>query len=378
MKFGLVAGEASGDLLGAGLIRALRELDPDASFEGVAGPAMVAAGCEQWEPSDSLAVMGLVEPLRHVPRLLRLRRSLLQRWTEAPPDVFIGIDAPDFNLGLEIKLRRTGVATAHYVSPSIWAWRAGRVRKVKQAADTVLCILPFEPSLYEQHGVDAVFVGHPKADEAPAFVDQDAARRDLGVDAAEIVAVMPGSRKGEVRRLGGILARAAARIAAARPDVQFVTPVAAPGLRPMFERQLLDAGVAARFRLVDGRSQVVMSAADVVLQASGTAVLEAALLRRPAVAVYRLSPLTYWVGRYLLRIRLRHYTLPNLLTRDPLVPEFMQHDARPGPIADAVVALLDDPERRRFISESFDRLREELALDANQRAAAAVIKLARR
>ncbi|MEJ2297332.1 MAG: hypothetical protein P8X94_02250 [Woeseiaceae bacterium] len=163
MKFGLVAGEASGDVLGAGLIRALRQQLPEARFEGVAGPAMVAAGCEQWEPSDSLAVMGLVEPLRHVPRLLRLRRELHRRWQASPPDVFIGIDAPDFNLGLETQLRRAGIRTAHYVSPTIWAWRAGRVNKVRAAADTVLCILPFEPEIYARHGVDAVFVGHPKA-----------------------------------------------------------------------------------------------------------------------------------------------------------------------------------------------------------------------
>jgi lipid-A-disaccharide synthase len=378
MKFGLVAGEASGDVLGAGLIRALREQIPDATFEGVAGPAMVEAGCDQWEPADSLAVMGLVEPLRHIPRLLRLRRELARRWTASPPDVFIGIDAPDFNLGLESKLRRVGVPTAHYVSPSIWAWRPGRVKKIRKAADTVLCILPFEPPLYEQHGVHAVFVGHPKAHEAPEKVDQDAARRELGVKGETIVAVMPGSRSGEVQRLGRILAEAACLIAAARPEVHFVTPVASAGLRPLFEQQLAEAGIAERFTLVDGHAQVVMAAADVVLQASGTAVLEAALLRKPAVATYRLSPLTYWLGRYLFRVKMTHYTLPNLLTSEPLVPEFMQGDAHPGPIADAVLGLLDDPDRRRAVSERFDRLRMELALDADQRAAAAVIELAQR
>lgn len=378
MKFGLVAGEASGDVLGAGLIRALREQIPDATFEGVAGPAMVEAGCEQWEPADSLAVMGLVEPIRHIPRLLRLRRELARRWTASPPDVFIGVDAPDFNLGLESKLRRAGVRTAHYVSPSIWAWRPGRVKKVRKAADTVLCILPFEPRIYAQHGVHAVFVGHPKAHEAPAIVDQEAARRELGIEAETIVAVMPGSRSAEVQRLGRILAEAACRIAAARPEVHFVTPVASAALRPLFEQQLAEAGIAGRFTLVDGRAQVVMIAADVVLQASGTAVLEAALLRKPAVATYRLSPLTYWLGRHLFRVKLTHYTLPNLLTSEPLVPEFMQGDAHPGPIADAVLGFLEDPDRRRAVGERFDRLRAELALDADQRAAAAVIELARR
>lgn len=376
MKIGLVAGEASGDVLGAGLIRAIRERIPDAEFEGVAGPEMVAAGCEQWEPSDSLAVMGLVEPIAHIPRLLRLRRELARRWRESPPDVFVGIDAPDFNLGLEKKLRKAGIKTTHYVSPSIWAWRPGRVKKVKKAADMVLCILPFEPGLYEEHGVNAVFVGHPKAHEAPEIVDVEAARVELGFGAGEVVAVMPGSRSGEVSRIGGIVAAAAKEILAARPGIRFVTPVAAPKLRPMIEQQLRDAGVEAQFTLLDGDAKLAMSAADVVLQASGTAVLEAALLRKPTVATYRVSPVTFWIARWL--VKLEHFTLPNLLTEQPLVPEFMQHDALPGPIAAEVIALLDDPERRRSISERFDRLRAELALDADQHAADSVIELARR
>jgi lipid-A-disaccharide synthase len=376
MKIGLVAGEASGDVLGAGLIRAVRARIPNAVFEGVAGPEMAAAGCEQWEPSESLAVMGIVEPLAHIPRLLRLRRGLAKRWRESPPDVFIGIDAPDFNLGLEIKLRKAGIKTAHYVSPSIWAWRPGRVKKVKKAADRVLCILPFEPALYEEHGVKAVFVGHPKAHEAPEIVDMEAARLRLGLDAGEVVAVMPGSRSGEVSRIGGIVAAAAREILAARPGVRFVTPVAMPKLRPMIEQQLDEAGVAEQFILLDGDSELAMSAADVVLQASGTAVLEAALLRKPTVATYRVSPLTYWIARRL--VKLEHFTLPNLLTEQPLVPEFIQQNALPGPIAAEVVALLDDPERRRSISERFDRLRAELALDADQHAADSVIELARR
>src|SRR5210317_588832 len=376
MKIGLVAGEASGDVLGAGLIRAVRARIPNAVFEGVAGPEMTAAGCEQWEPSESLAVMGIVEPLAHIPRLLRLRRGLAKRWRESPPDVFIGIDAPDFNLGLEIKLRKAGIKTAHYVSPSIWAWRPGRVKKVKKAAETVLCILPFEPRLYEEHGVNAVFVGHPKAHEAPEKVDAEAARRELGFGAGEVVAVMPGSRRGEVSRIGGIVAAAAKEILAARPGIRFVTPVATPNLRPIIEQQLRDAGVEAQFTLLDGDAKLAMSAADVVLQASGTAVLEAALLRKPTVATYRVSPLTYWIARRL--VKLEHFTLPNLLTDQPLVPEFMQHNALPGPIAAEVIALLDDPERRRSISERFDRLRAELALDADQHAADSVIELARR
>jgi lipid-A-disaccharide synthase len=323
--------------------------------------------------------MGLVEPLVHIPRLLRLRRELARRWTASPPDVFVGIDAPDFNLGLEIKLRRAGVRTAHYVSPSIWAWRAGRVRKVKKAADTVLCILPFEPKLYEEHGVNAVFVGHPKAYEAPEIVDTAGARALLGIAATEVVTVMPGSRQGEVQRLGGILAETMKIILKARPEVRFLIPVAAPGLKPLIVKQLEDAHVALPLvQLLDGGAQRAMSAADVVVQASGTAVLEAALLRKPTVATYRVAWLTYFIAVKLGLVKLTHYTLPNLLTEEPLVPEFMQQDAQPDAIAGAVIELLDNPERRRSISERFARLRQELALDADQHAADAVIQLAGR
>ena len=378
MKIGLVAGEASGDALAAGLIRALRSIVPNATFEGVAGPEMLAAGCEQWEPAESLAVMGLIEPLRHIPRLLRLRRNLARRWIASPPDVFVGIDAPDFNLGLEKKLRRAGIRTAHYVSPTIWAWRAGRAKKVKKAADTVLCILPFEPPLYAAMGVNAIFVGHPKADEAPDVVDTDAARRLLGIDAAEVVAVMPGSRSGEIERLGGVFAEVMKRLRDARPGLRFLIPAARPDLKETIAGQLAAAGLDPKdFSLLDGGSQRAMTAADLVLQASGTAVLEAALLRKPAVAAYAVSPLTFWLAKHVFRVRVEHITLPNLLTDEPLVPEYLQNEAQPGPIADAMLTLLDDPERRRAISERFDRLRQELALNADQRAAEAVIALAR-
>lgn len=378
MRVGLVAGEASGDLLGAGLIGAIREAIPDATFEGVAGPAMVAAGCEQWEASDALAVMGLVEPLAHIPRLLRLRRTLARRWTASPPDVFVGIDAPDFNLGLEIKLRRAGIRTAHYVSPSIWAWRAGRIRKIRKAADRVLCILPFEKAIYDREGMDAVFVGHPKADQLPVAVDAPSARAALRIDADQVLAVLPGSRRGEVMRLGATLAAAAGRLAAERPALRFVTPVATPALRPLIEGQLADAGVLDRFTLLDGQSESAMLAADVVLLASGTAALECALLARPMVAVYRVASLTYAIARGLRLVKLTHYTLPNLLTETPLVPEFIQGAAEPGAIAAAVRDMLDDPARCGMISERFAKLRGELALNADQRAAESIIDLARR
>ncbi|MGI9232713.1 MAG: lipid-A-disaccharide synthase [Woeseiaceae bacterium] len=376
MRIGLVAGEASGDLLGAGLLRELRARVPTAKFEGVAGPEMVAAGCEQWEPSESLAVMGLVEPLAHIPRLLRLRKNLLRRWCESPPDVFVGIDAPDFNLRLERNLRKRGVKTVHYVSPSVWAWRRGRIKTVKAAADIVLCILPFEKTLYDEHGVDAVFVGHPKADSLPTTVDSHEARRSLGLPAGELVAILPGSRSGEVARLGDILARTAKRLLDARPGIRFVTPVATPALRELIERPLITAGVADSFLLIDGNSETAMIAADVVLLASGTAALESALLGKPTIATYRLAAATHAIAIGLRMVKLTHYTLPNLLTDTPLVPEFMQKNAEPSLIAGAVAEMLDDPERRRFIRGEFAKLRSDLALNADQRAADAVIELA--
>ncbi len=378
MRIGLVAGEASGDVLGAGLIRAIRERHPDAVFEGVAGPLMVEAGCEQWEPTESLAVMGFVEPIAHIPRLLRLRRDLVRRWKASPPDAFVGIDAPDFNLGLEKKLRKAGIRTAHFVSPTIWAWRPGRARTVARAADMVLCIFPFEPPMYDEYGVEAVFVGHPRAEATPDQVDTAAARAELGIEDPEVVAVMPGSRGSEIDRLGRIFADSARAISIARPNVHFVTPIAARKLRAPIEQHLRDAGVYERFTLLDGQSQLALSAADVALQASGTAVLEAALLAKPTVASYRVSPLTWAIGKGLRLVKLTHYTMPNFLTEEPLVPEFIQQDARPELIAPAVIALLDDPERRRAISERFGRLKQELALGADQHAADAIIRLARR
>lgn len=375
MKIGLVAGESSGDLLGAGLVRELKRRYPDATFEGVAGPEMLAAGCEQWDAAESLAVMGLIEPLVHLPRLLRLRRDLVHRWRNSPPDVFVGIDAPDFNLGLEKKLRAAGIKTIHYVSPSIWAWRPGRIKTVKAAADKVLCILPFEKALYDQEGVDAEFVGHPRADSIPAVVDVDATRKALGLGAQEIVAVLPGSRASEVSMLGEILVAAAGLIAKTRNSIQFVTPVATPALRPAIEAQIAAAGLSQKFVLLDGDSERAMVAADVVLLASGTAALESALLSRPTVAAYRLGKTSYAIFSALKLLKLTYFTLPNLLTETPLVPEFMQDEARPEDIAAAVVELLDDPVQRQMISDTFAKLRIELAQNTNQRAADAVISL---
>lgn len=375
MKIGLVAGEASGDLLGAGLIRAIRERVPEATFEGVAGPAMVEAGCEQWEDAEQLAVFGLIEPLTHIPRLLKLRRSLAKRWTESPPDVFVGIDAPDFNLGLEKKLRKSGIRTVHYVSPSIWVWRAGRIETVRKAADRVLCILPFEKKIYDEKGIDAVFVGHPKATSLPADIDVASAREMLDIGAGPVVAVLPGSRVSEVERLGPVFATTAAMLLKHRDDLNFITPVASAKLRPLIEQQLAAAGVLDKFCLVEGDSIEAMSAADVVLLASGTAALESALLGKPTVAAYAIAKLGAVIAR-VIGLRNKYFTIPNLVADEALIPEFIQEDVKAGALAQSVWELLEDPARREEISRRFATLREELALGADERAADAVIELA--
>ena len=377
LRVGLVAGESSGDLLGAGLIKAVRERHPDAVFEGVAGPEMVAAGCEQWTDAEVLSMMGFVEPLKHLPKLLRLRRSLIARWRTNPPDVFVGIDSPDFNLGLETALKSSGIKTMHYVSPSIWAWRAGRLRKILRAADCVLCLLPFEPALYEQHDTKAVFVGHPKAGTLSPDIDVAGIRSSLNLSGeGKVVAVLPGSRGTEVSRLAPIFAAAAARIAANDDGIRFITPVARPKLRAVISSHLEQHGVAERFTLVDGKSIEAMSAADVVLLASGTAALESALLGKPTIAAYRVAALTYWTLYWFNMIKLQYFTLPNLLTEEPQVPEFIQYDAKPDAIANEVISMLDDPERCAGIRSRFAKLRGELALDADERAADALIRLA--
>jgi lipid-A-disaccharide synthase len=378
LRIGIVVGEVSGDQLGAGLIRALRAEQPDVRIEGVAGPAMREAGCEAWADADTLAVMGLVEPLKVLPRLLRLRASLVERWSADPPDVFVGIDAPDFNLGLEQALKAKGITTVHYVSPTVWAWRQGRVRKVAKAVNKVLCIFPFEQGFYEDHDVEAEFVGHPLADDVDPGIDVVKLRSELGLDAGKIVAVMPGSRRNEIARLGPAFAKACARLVERYPDLQFISPMVNPELRRAFESHIAAAGVSDRVKLIDGQAERAIVAADVVLLASGTASLQTALHGRAMVAAYRLSPLTLLLQRWLRLVKVNHFAMPNLLTQTPLVPEFLQNDATPEALSEAVGDLLDDDERRAAIEREFNALRGELARGAQQRAARAILELAQR
>jgi lipid-A-disaccharide synthase len=377
LRIGLVAGEASGDQLGAGLIRELKRLAPGAAFEGVAGPAMRAAGCEVLAESQTLAVMGLVEPLKVLPKLIRLRRTLIRRWIADRPDVFVGIDSPDFNLGLEIPLKQAGVPTVHYVSPSVWAWRQGRLAKIARATDKVLCLLPFEKAFYDRHGIAAEFVGHPLADKLEHGLPGREARAELGLASANVIAVLPGSRMSEVSRLGPVFAATCRRLLERQPDLGLVAPMAGADLRDLFRRQLERADVAAGVRLVDGRAQTAMAAADVVLLASGTAALEAALLGKPMVAAYRLAPATYLLAKSLRLVKVRHFTLPNLLTESPQVPEFLQSAASAEALSESVLALLADPGRRAAIAAEFAKLTHQLARGADRLAAQAVLGLAK-
>jgi lipid-A-disaccharide synthase len=377
MRIGLVAGEASGDQLGAGLIRACKALDPRLEFEGVAGTAMREAGCEAWEDSEALAVMGLIEPLREIPRLLKLRRLLIERWTRNPPAAFVGIDAPDFNLGLEIALKASGIPTLQYVSPSVWAWRPGRVRKVAQAVHRVLCLLPFEKAFYDRHGIAADFVGHPLADSILPGQARTPARERLGIRGKSVVAVLPGSRSSEVSRLGPVFAAASRLLADRLPDVGFVAPMANERLHAVFRSQVEQANVMSHYHFLDRNAQAAMAASDVVLLASGTAALEAALIGRPIVAAYKLAPMTYALARSLKLVKVRHFTLPNLLTEEPLVPEFLQSEATAGALSGSVSSLLEDADRRAAIELEFAKLRDQLARGANERAASAVLDVAR-
>lgn len=376
MRFVLVAGEASGDQLGAGLIEALRRLQPDARFAGIAGPAMQAAGCEAWAQTEELAVMGLAEVLRHLPRLARLRRQLVQRILADPPDAFVGIDAPDFNLRVAPALRAAGIRTVQYVSPSVWAWRRGRVKLLRAACDRVLCLLPFEAPFLEAAGVGATFVGHPLADAIPLGRDREAARRSLGLSTGPVVGLLPGSRLGEVGRLAGPFLGAAGLLARDFPGMQFVAPMASPAVRRAFAGELARCPPGVPVRLVDGRAREVMAASDGLLVASGTATLEAALVGCPMVVAYRFSAATYWLARILRLVRLQHFSLPNLLAGEALVPELLQSEASASRLAAELGDILRSPGRQQLLAQRFAGLHQQLRRNASQEAARATLAVA--
>lgn len=376
MRFALIAGEISGDLLGGSLIHALRARFPQAQFYGVAGPRMREAGCEAMDSIEALSVMGLAEVLKELPRLLRLRGELVRRLSGERPDCLIGIDAPDFNLGLEKRLRAQGVPTVHYVSPTVWAWRQNRVKGIATAVDLMLCLFPFEPKFYERNKVGAVYVGHPLADELDDSVAPGQARRTLGLPEQDAcIAILPGSRHGELKYLAAPLAQTAAWLAQRRPELRFVVPIAKPALRAEFERAIAQHAPSLRWQLLDGHSREAMRAADVVLLASGTATLECLLLGRPMVVTYRASRLSAFILRTLGMLKVQHVSLPNLLCGEPVVPELLQEQASAEHLGPAVMTLLENDPVRRGQTRAFDAVRAELRRGAAERAADAIAEL---
>jgi len=361
MRIALVAGEASGDALGAALIDALRKRFPGAQFAGVAGPRMIAAGCNAWFHSDELGVMGLTEVLRHLPRLLRLRGALQRRILGWRPDVFIGVDFKEFNLGLARRLKKQGLRTVQYVSPQVWAWRPDRARTIGEAVDLILCLFPFEPEFYREYGVRATFVGHPLADQIPMQVDRSAARAELGISAdARVLALLPGSRRAEVERLAAPFAGAAELLAARYPGLVCIAPMVTPELRELFAGHCTTLAPRAAVRMLDGKARQALVAADVVLVASGTATLEAALCKRPMVVAYRLGAITAFLLRQLGLVKVRHFSQPNLLADKELVPEFFQEQANAGTLADALGNWFDRPEQVARLQGEFGAIHEKL------------------
>ncbi|MCC6077063.1 lipid-A-disaccharide synthase [Pseudomonas sp. GCM10022188] len=372
LTIALVAGEASGDILGAGLMQALKARHPDARFIGVGGPRMQAEGLDSCFPMERLAVMGLVEVLGRLPELLKRRRRLIQTLIAERPDVFVGIDAPDFNLGVELELRQAGIRTVHYVSPSVWAWRQKRVLKIRRACDLMLTLFPFEAQFYEAQQVPVCFVGHPLADAIPLEADRLAARTALGLAERDaVVALLPGSRGGEVARLGGLFLDAAERLCALRPGLRFVLPCANAERRAQLEALFGDRELP--IELLDGRSHEALAACDAVLIASGTATLEAMLFKRPMVVAYRVAPLTYRILKRL--VKSPYVSLPNLLAGRLLVPELIQDAATPEALAATLLPLLDEGAAQ---TESFDTIHRALRRGASDRAAEAVLQLLER
>ncbi|MCK7552963.1 lipid-A-disaccharide synthase [Marinobacter goseongensis] len=374
ITFGIVAGEASGDILGAGLIRSLRARYPRARFVGIGGEEMEAAGFHSLVPMERLSVMGLVEVLGRIRELFSIRGRLMEYFLTTPPDVVIGIDSPDFTLGVERRCRDAGIPTAHYVSPSVWAWRQKRIFKIAKSVNLMLTLFPFEARFYEEHDVPVTFVGHPLADRIPMEPDTRGARRDLGLNEDQpVLAILPGSRGGEVERLGSLFLSAALEIQSSRPDLQLVIPCVNRDREKQVRGLVQSLDVALPVTIVRGRSREVMAAADVVLLASGTATLEAMLLKKPMVVGYRLSNFSYALVSRLVKVP--HVALPNLLAGKPLVPELLQDDATPETLGAAVLERLENTEERAHLKAEFTKLHHQLRQNADERAADAISAL---
>jgi lipid-A-disaccharide synthase len=375
IRVALVAGEASGDLLGSHLLEALRERLPGLEAFGIGGPKMQSAGMESWYPMEWFAVRGYVEVLKSLPKLLRVRRELRRRLLADPPDLFIGVDAPDFNLDLEVALRNAGIPTVHYVSPSIWAWRGERIHKIKRAASRILALFPFEAPIYEKAGVPVTYVGHPLADELPERPDRDAAREQMRLSPKQtVIALLPGSRQSEVRQMGELFVATAKLVAAQVPNAHFLVPLVSRQTRLIFEEAIYrQQGEDLPLTILFGHAQMAMTAADAILVASGTATLEAALLKRAMVITYKMPRLSAWIMKG--KGYLPYVGLPNILAGDWVVPEILLDDATPENLAQALTNQLQDKEVRNRLERSFLGIHRSLRQGTAARAVEAILPL---
>ena len=374
-RIAIVAGETSGDNLGAGLIHSLRQKFPAAEFVGIAGPQMRAAGCAAWDRAETLSVMGLAEVVPHLRRLMRVRKKLIDRLLSDPPDVYVGVDYKEFNLSVERALKQSNIRTVQYVSPQVWAWRRGRVKKIAQSVDLMLCLLPFEKQFYDGHHVNASFVGHPLADELPEQVNSAVARQMLELDADKpCVAILPGSREAEVSKLGPDFAKTIAWLLQRNPEMQFVAPMTNAKVREIFQQCLQQAGIAQKVKLIDGQSQRALAACDVALLASGTATLEAALIKRPMVVAYRVGWFTTFILKVFGLIKTNVISQPNLLSGKKLVPEFVNSQVRADILGPAVLEQLSRPDRAE-LEKQFAQIHMQLRQNASAQAAAAIASL---
>lgn len=373
LRFALIAGEASGDLLGASLISALKLRYPHAEFLGIGGPKMIGAGLRSEFDQEKLAVRGAAEVLAHLPEILSIRRGIVARLKAWQPDVLVGIDAPDFNLPIERKLKALGIPTVHYVSPTVWAWRRGRTKKIVAAVNQLLCLFPFEPACYKGQGLEPVFVGHPLADEIDPQIDRQVVRRSLNLpEAAPLITLMPGSRQSELAFHAQLFVETANQVASELPEALFLVPLTTKETRGLFEAALnAHAAPSLRVRILFGHAREALAASDLALVCSGTATLEAALLRCPMIITYKLSAFSAWVYK-----KLRYLTwvgLPNILLGRLVVPELLQDDATPEKLSNALIELWRNPNRRQEMESSFAAIHQKLRQNSAERAADAVV-----
>lgn len=374
LRIGIIAGEVSGDLLGAGLISALKKHYPNLIVEGIGGTQMMAAGFNSLFPMEHLSVMGLGAVLKNLPQILYIRHKIIQHFRNNPPDIFIGIDAPDFNLTVEEKLKKSGIKTMHYVSPSVWAWKQWRIKKIKRAVDKMLTILPFEAAFYEQHQVPVKFVGHPLADSIPLYPDQLAARRKLNLAAnKKIIAILPGSRSNEIKYLAELFIQTALECQKKYPELIFIAPMANAKIKQQFSVILQATAPQLSIQLFDGQSAAVLTAADAVLLASGTATLEAMLAKCPMVVAYRLPALSFAIVKHM--VKTAYISLPNLLANKKLVPELIQFQATVESLSCELLNCLDNKARNEELKNEFTSLHQMMKCNASEQAAEAVREL---